>query len=199
MEFYGYLVAVIINAVIASTVAALLIRQVVRLVMRQIKLYHSIKLVELKTGKLVYWVFAALVGVFIFFTVTAMSDPESIAMEALRATYGVKRAYINIALAFALVAMVTTEAFVIVLAISKTAVVDKGVYTNFGMLDWHQVRDYIIDETRCVLVLSSDKNTFSTLDNLTTPFRIKKEDIEKLKFILNKNKNKFSGFDDDED
>ncbi|MCH5161190.1 MAG: hypothetical protein J1G04_04080 [Clostridiales bacterium] len=199
MGFYGYLVTVVMTAVIATLVAALLIRQVVLLLMRQVKLYHSIKLVELKTSKLAYWVFAALIGVFIFFTVTAMSDPESVVTEAIKGTFDVTRAHVNIALMFALLAMVSAEAFVIVLAISKTAVVDKGVYTNFGMLDWHQVRDYIIDETRCVLVLSSDKNTFYTLDNLTTPFKVKREDIEKLKFILNKNKNKFSGFDGGED
>lgn len=73
--------------------------------------------------------------------------------------------------------------------------VDKGVYTNFDMLDWHQVRDYIIDEEQGILVLSSDKNTFSTLRRLTTPFKVAKSDVQKLKFILNKNKNKFSDFD----
>ena len=72
---------------------------------------------------------------------------------------------------------------------------DKGVYTGFDVLDWHQVRDYIIDEERGILELSSDKATFSTLKHLTTPFRVKKTDVAKLKFILNKNKNKFSGFD----
>ncbi|MCX4314483.1 MAG: hypothetical protein OSJ83_11625, partial [Clostridia bacterium] len=64
----------------------------------------------------------------------------------------------------------------------------------FDMLDWHHVRDYIIDEERGMLMLSADKNTFSTLRNLTTPFRVAKTDIQKLKFILNKNKNKFSDF-----
>ena len=196
MGFYLYLATVITTAVIATIVTAVLVRQVVRLVMRQIKLYHSINLVELKTSKLAYWIFAALIAVLMFFTVTIMSDPESPGMADMRALFGVSRAYVNIALMFGLVVMIAAEAFVVVLAISRTAVVDKGVYTNFGMLDWHQVHDYIIDEERGVLVLSSDKNTFATLKSLTTPFRVKREDIQKLKFILNKNKNKFSGFGD---
>ncbi len=190
---------VIITAIIATAVTAVLVRQVVRLVMRQIKLYHSINLVELKTGKLVYWVFAALIGALIFFTVMSMINPEAQGITDMCELFGVSHAKVNVALMFGLIVMFAAETFVVVLAISRTAVVDKGVYTNFGMLDWHQVRDYIIDEERCVLVLSSDKNTFSTLNSLTTPFRIKREDIQKLKFILNKNKNKFSGFDDGND
>ncbi len=190
---------VIITAIIATAVTAVLVRQVVRLVMRQIKLYHSINLVELKTGKLVYWVFAALIGALIFFTVMSMINPEAHGITDMCELFGVSHAKVNVALMFGLIVMFAAETFVVVLAISRTAVVDKGVYTNFGMLDWHQVRDYIIDEERCVLVLSSDKNTFSTLNSLTTPFRIKREDIQKLKFILNKNKNKFSGFDDGND
>ena len=96
---------------------------------------------------------------------------------------------------FALIVMIAAETFIITLAVSRNAVVDKGIYTGFGMLDWHQVRDYIIDEERGILVLSSDRNTFSTLEHLTTPFRVRKDEVQKLKFILNKNKNKFSEFE----
>ncbi len=196
MGFNGYLATVIITAIIATAVTAVLVRQVVRLVMRQIKLYHSINLVELRTSKLAYWVFAALIGALIFFTVMSMFNPDAPGTVAMCEMFDVPHAKVNVALMFGLIVMFAAETFVVVLAVSRTAVVDKGVYTNFGMLDWHQVRDYIIDEERCVLVLSSDKNTFSTLNSLTTPFRVKREDIQKLKFILNKNKNKFSGFDD---
>ena len=47
------------------------------------------------------------------------------------------------------------------------------------------------------MVLSGNKDTFKTLDGTTPPMRVAVNDIPKLKFILNKNKNKFSGTDGD--
>lgn len=186
---------VIITAIIACGVTAVLTEKMIKLIKRQIKLYHSINLVELKTRKIMYWIFAVIVGFLIFYVIMQMADPAAPSVTDFYELFGVKRLHTNIALMFVLVVMIAAEAFIITLGISKNAVVDKGVYTNFDMLDWHQVRDYIIDEERGVLVLSSDKTTFSTLKRITTPFRVAKSDIQKLKFILNKNKNKFSGFD----
>ena len=122
-----------------------------------------------------------------------MADENAPVLTAFRELFGVGRTLTNIALMFALIVLIASEAFIITLGVSKNAVVDKGVYTNFDMLDWHQVRDYIIDEEQGILVLSSDKNTFSTLRRLTTPFKVAKSDVQKLKFILNKNKTRFYG------
>ena len=124
-----------------------------------------------------------------------MADENAPVLAAFRELFGVGRALTNIALMFVLIVMIAVEVLIVTLGLCRNAVVDKGVYTGFDVLDWHQVRDYIIDEERGILVLSSDKATFSTLKHLTTPFRVKKTDVAKLKFILNKNKNKFSGFD----
>ena len=186
MGLVGYLITVIITAVASLAVAAVIIEKTVRLISRQVRLKRSINLVELKTRKIVHWLFAVLVGFMIFYVIMQMTDAEAPAM------FGVGRLYTNIALMFVLVVMTAVEVFVVSLALCRNAVVDKGVYTNFDMLHWHQVHDYIIDEERGILVLSADKNTFSTLKHLTTPFRVKKNDVQKLKFILNKNKNKFS-------
>lgn len=191
----GYLTTVIITAIASCAITAVLIQKLVTLILRQIKLYHSIMLVELKTRKIMYWIFAAVIGVLIFFVIMQMADPDAPSVLDFNRLFGVGRLHTNIALMFVLIVMIAAEAFVVMLGISKNAVVDKGIYTNFDMLDWHQVRDYIIDEKRGVLVLSSDKQTFSTLRNLTTPFKVAKADVQKLKFILNKNKNKFSGFE----
>ena len=185
----------IITGIASVAITAVLIQKLVTLIMRQIKLYHSITLVELKTHKLIYWIFASVIGVLIFYVVMQMADPEAPSVADFYALFGATRGQTNILLMFVLIVMIAAEAFVIMLGISKNAVVDKGIYTNFDMLNWHQVRDYIIDEKRSVLVLSSDKQTFSTLRNITTPFKVAKADIQKLKFILNKNKNKFSDFD----
>ncbi|MCH5155040.1 MAG: hypothetical protein J1F69_00390 [Clostridiales bacterium] len=191
----GYLTIVIITGIVSVAMTAVLVQKIVTLILRQIKLYHSITLVELKTQKIIYWIFAAVIGFFIFYVIMQMADPDAPSVTEFYELFGVGRLYTNIALMFVLIVMIAAEAFVVMLGISKNAVVDKGIYTNFDMLDWHQVRDYIIDEKRSVLVLSSDKKTFSTLRNITTPFRVAKSDIQKLEFILNKNKNKFSGFD----
>lgn len=195
MEFGGYLATVIIAAIASVTAAAVAVEKTVRLILRQIKLYHSINLVELKTRKVVYWLAAATLGFLIFYVIMQMADENAPVVTAFNELFGVGRTLTNIALMFVLIAMIAAEIFIVTLGVCRNAVVDKGVYTGFDMLDWHQVRDYIIDEERGILVLSSDKATFSTLKHLTTPFRVKKTDVAKLKFILNKNKNKFSGFD----
>ncbi len=192
----GYLATVIIIAVISCAVTAVLIEKMIRLIMRQIKLYNSIQLVELKTRKIFYWVFAVVVGFLIFYTIMQMADADAPCVHEFERLFGVGRMYTNITMMFVLIVMIAAEAFIVTLGLSKNAVVDKGIYTNFDMLDWHQVRDYIIDEKRGVLVLSSDKTTFATLRNVTTPFKVAKTDVQKLTFILNKNKNKFSAFDE---
>ena len=191
----AYLITVIVTAIVSAAVTAVLAEKVVKLILRQIKLYHSINLVELKTRKIMYWASAVVVGFMIFYCIMQMSDPAAPVVDEFNKLFGVGRLHTNIALMFVLIVMLAAEAFIVTLGVSKNAVVDRGVYTNFDMLDWHQVRDYIIDEERGVLVLSADKATFSTLRNLTTPFKVAKSDIQKLKFILNKNKNKFSDFD----
>ena len=190
-----YLATVILTAVISVAVSAALIYKTVKLIIMQVELYKSINLVELKSRKIMYWIFAVVIGFLIFYLVMQMADAHSPSMEEFAALFGVGRTHTNIALMFVLIVMIASEAFIVTLGVSRSAVVDKGVYTNFAMLDWHAVRDYIIDEQKGVLMLSSDRNTFSTLRNVTTPFRVAKTDIQKLKFILNKNKNKFSGFD----
>lgn len=195
MGFDGYLATVIITAVASVATATVAIEKTVRLILRQIKLYHSINLVELKTRKIGYWVAAAVLGFLLFYVIMQMADDNAPVLATFSELFGVGRTYTNVALMFVLIVMIAVEALIVALGLCRNAVVDKGVYTGFDMLDWHQVRDYIIDEERGILVLSSDKETFSTLKHLTTPFRVSKSDVAKLKFILNKNKNKFSGFD----
>lgn len=190
-----YLAIVIVTAIASTVVAVALGVMIVKIILRQIKLYHSINLVELKTNKIIYWICAVIIGFSAFYLIMQMADGSSPVVEEFKKLFGVGRTQTNVALMFVLIVMIVAEGFIVLLGISKSAVVDRGVYTNFGVLDWHQVRDYIIDEERGVLILSSDKGTFSTLSNLTPPFKVAKRDIQKLKFILNKNKNKFSDFD----
>ncbi|MDE7463982.1 MAG: hypothetical protein K2M48_03035 [Clostridiales bacterium] len=185
---------VVILALTTVAAAAVMVYHAVRLIRRRIKLNHSIMLVELRTHKIMYWIFAGVIGALIVWLISQMADESSFSVVKFTELFGIESTHAVVALIFPLIAMIGAEAFIIALCVGKNAIVDKGVFTDYSMLDWHQVHDYIIDEERGILVLSADKATFSTLKNLTTPFHVKKSDIEKLKFILNKNKNKFSGF-----
>ncbi|MDR2202257.1 MAG: hypothetical protein LBP26_05805 [Clostridiales bacterium] len=164
------------------------------LIKRQIKLYNSITLVELKSTKAHYMLFAPPVAFLIIFTVFQMIDPAAseVALNAER--LGMRRWQTNLTLGFLLFLLVSVEFLLVVLLQSKGGVVDRGIYTSILYLDWYHVHDYIIDEERCVVILTSQKDTFATLRGTTPPLRVSKNDVDKLKFILNKNKNKFSGF-----
>lgn len=193
MGFWAYIVTVVLTAAAALAVTAFIVIRTTHLVARQWRLYHSINLVELRPNKMIYWVFSGIVGLALIYLIMQMVTGGATA-RIFNELFGVDRALTNVALMFVLIVMVVTEVYLIALGFSRNAVVDKGIYTDIALLDWHRVHDYIIDEERCRLVLSTDKETFATLKNLTAPFRVKKSDIAKLKFILNKNKNKFSDF-----
>lgn len=190
-----YLVTIIITAIASCAVTAALTEKLVKLIKRQIKLYRSISLVRLKTNKIMYWISAVIIGFLIFYAIMQMADADAPIVREFESLFGVDRLRANLTLMFPLIVMIAAEGFIVMLGLSKNAVVDKGVYTSFDMLDWHRMHDYIIDEERGIVVLTSDKNTFSTLRGVTSPFKVSKTDIQKLKFILDKNKNKFSGFE----
>lgn len=190
----GYYVIISILAVVAAAVTAVLAYQITIMVKRQIKLYYSITLVSLNAPKIQYYILAVPIAFMLFYVIVMMSDGSSPISIAMNQTFGVSAWQTNIMLGLIIPVLIFTLLFVLVLAVSRNAVVDKGVYTNFDRIDWHCIYDYIIDEEKCVLILSTSRGTFSTLHGTTPPFKVAKNDIPKLKFILNKNKNKFSGY-----
>ncbi len=188
-----FVLPVLVGVVCILASAALLLTGV-RQIKKQIKLYNSITLVELKHFKLHYYGFGFVVAFLIFYTVTQMADVRSPEFVLLQEAFAMKRWQCNTTLSFVLLLLSSLEFVLVVLARSRSAVVDKGVYCGLKYLDWYYVHDYIIDEARGIVVLSSDPYTFFTLSGTTPPLHVAKNDIPKLKFILNKNKNKFSGF-----
>ena len=186
-----YVLPVLVG-VVSIVVGGVLIAFTVRQIMRQVKLYNSITLVELKSFKWHYYVFIGLIAFLIFFDITQMADPKAPEVIQLELMFNMERWQSNIVLGALLGLMLCAEFLLVVLARSKSAVVDKGVYSGIGFTDWYHVHDYIIDEASGKVILSSDKGTFSTLKGTTPPLKVAKNDIPKLKFILNKNKNKFS-------
>jgi hypothetical protein len=179
-------------AIVCIAVGAVLATATVRQIRRQIKLYNSITLVELKNFKWHYLVFAGIIAFFIFYAVTQMADPQGPEAVLMSEAMGMKRWQTNVMLGALLGLLLCVEFFLIVLMKSRSAVVDRGIYSGMRYLDWYHVHDYIIDEERGHVILSSDRYTFFTLRGTTPPLKVAKNDIPKLKFILNKNKNKFS-------
>lgn len=188
-----FVLPVLVGAVCIVAGAAL-VTIAVRQIKKQIKLYNSITLVELKNYKWHYYAFVFFVALFIFYAVTQMADPAAPEFALLARTLKMKRWHCNIVLGAVVGFLLCVEFFLVTLLRSKSAVVDRGVYCGLRYLDWYHVHDYIIDETKGTVILSSDPYTFFTLRGTTPPLRVAKNDIPKLKFILNKNKNKFSGF-----
>ncbi|MCI8458713.1 MAG: hypothetical protein HFE46_03480 [Clostridia bacterium] len=186
-----FVLPVLVGAVCLA-VSAVLVIAAVRQIMRQVKLYNSITLVELKNFKWHYYVFICVIAFFIFYAITQMADPEAPEIALMHEKLHMARWQTNMVLGALVGCMVCVEFLLVVLARSRSAVVDRGVYSGMRYFDWYHVHDYIIDEEHGQVILSSDKYTFFTLLGTTPPLKVAKNDIPKLKFILNKNKNKFS-------
>ncbi len=186
-----FVLPVLVGAV-CLVVGAVLIMMTVQQIRRQVKLYNSITLVELKNFKWHYYVFIFGTAFFIFCAITQMIDPAAPEIDIMARAFKMKRWQSNTVLGAVLGLLLCVEFFLVTLARSRSAVVDRGIYSGMRYLDWYHVYDYIIDEERGQVILSSDRSTFSSLRGTTPPLRVAKNDIPKLKFILNKNKNKFS-------
>lgn len=186
----------ILMGIIALIVGGVCVVVAIKLVRRQVKLYNSITLVELKSSKIHYWVFVLIIGFFILYVVGQILDPNGPELELMKEKLSMKIWQCNLMLSLLIVLLLCIEFILVVLAKSKCAVVDRGIYTSFKYLDWYHVHNYLIDEKRGIVVLSSSKK-LDTLRGMTTPLKVAKNDIAKLNFILNKNKNKFSGFSND--
>ena len=184
----------IIMVAVGGVIGALCIAYAVKLIKRQIKLSNSITLVELKSTKIHYWIFALCAAFFFVYVLFQMTDPNGPELLLLQKYFSMPRWQALLMLGFLAFMLICALFLLVVLIRCRGGVVDKGVYTAVRYLEWYHVHDYIIDEEKCVVILSADKDTFKTLKGTTPPLKVAKNDIPKLKFILNKNKNKFSSF-----
>jgi len=172
--------------------AVVLLLASITLIKRQKKLLNSIILVEFKSVKAHFIVGLVVTIVLILATILAVSGVFNIEEQLLYSQYGIYGWQFNLIFITLLFLLLTVLMLLIVLTLAKSAIVDKGIYTVLKFLDWYHVHDYIIDENKGLVLLSASKNTFNTLRGTTPPLRVSKQDIPKLKFILDKNKNKFS-------
>jgi len=163
-----------------------------RLIKRQRKLNRSITLVKLKNRKIHFYVFLGIIATLTIFTFLQMLIPFGLEVTLLSEIFNASRTIANLSLGSLLFALLSVAFLLLTLILYKCAVVDKGIYTSSGYLEWYHVHDYIIDEEKGIVILTSNKETFATIAGTTTPLKVSQEDIAKLKYILGKNKNKFS-------
>ncbi|MCL2598302.1 MAG: hypothetical protein FWD76_00115 [Firmicutes bacterium] len=166
--------------------------KIVVLVKRQIRLRNSITLIDLKFNKVHYILFSSVVFILSVYTVFQLFDGRSPDTIFFAEHFAFEKWQTNIALGGILLVQVLFFALLLTIALSKSAIVDKGVYTGIGYIEWHFLYDYLIDMHNHAVVLTASKSTFLTVLNTTPLLRVDKNNIQKLIFILNKNKNKFN-------
>ena len=166
----------------------------VSLIRRQIKLTHSIVLVELRSGKTQYVLFMSEVTAMLVAVIIALCGGNGFEREVLTGVngYGMSEWQAALLLGCILVLLLSADLLLVVLLLAKSAVTDLGIYFALNFFGWYHVRDYIIDEAHSVVLIGTQKETFSAVKGVMFPLRVRKNDIPKLKFILNKNKNKFT-------
>ena|GEM_PF-1008454 len=166
----------------------------VTLIRRQIRLTRSIILVELQSGKMLYLLFLAVAAAMTAMATIALCGGNFFEKQLLTdaAGYGMAGWQATIALVGILILSLSAGFLLCVLLLAKSAATDLGIYTALNFFGWYYVRDYVIDEGRSVVLIGTKKEAFSAIKGVMLPLHVKRNDIPKLKFILNKNKNKFT-------
>ncbi len=158
----------------------------------QKKLYSSIQLIQLKSFKLHSLVFAVLGVAMLLYLVGQTLDSASPERKFFVNSMGFTPAQFVVTSVFVEVFLLMLSLFFTVCALSKCAVVDKGIYTGYGFIGWSEIYDYVVDERSCKAIFTVNRESFSTMRGTTPPYRVVPEDVSKLVFILNRNKNRFN-------
>ena len=185
---YVLMAAVMAAAAIATFIAVYV---VVSRLAHQRRLHKSIKLIELKTVKLHYAIFAVLTGGAFLYFIGQAADAGSPERSFFARLLNFTDAAFNGMISFVIVMLAALTAMFVLLASAKCAVMDKGVYTGLRFVEWYDIYDFLIDEKNCRVIFTVSNNTFTTLSGTTPPYKFKSEDTQKLVFICNKNKNSF--------
>jgi len=184
--------AVLSVAVGVSALATIVLTAIIIARLReQKKLHSSIQLVQLKTFRLHCIVFAIAGGLFLLFLVGQTLDSASPERRFLIGMFGLKKAEFIIMSVAIEVFLFAFTFFYAICTFSKCAVVDKGVYTCYGFVGWSDIYDYIVNENNGRVIFTVNKESFSSMRGTTQPYKVQPEEISKIVFILNKNKNKF--------
>ncbi len=158
----------------------------------QHRLKYSITIIALKTNKIFYWMLDILIAFAILACVSLLIDPyNSILTKELYEIWNMNTLYVRSTLLLLLVILSCSLSITVMLTIAKSAVVNDGIYTAVYFLDWHHLYDFHFEKGDNKVVVSNNRNGALTLSGTSTPLKFSKNDRDKLKFLLNKNKNKF--------
>lgn len=190
MDIWSYILLAAVIAAAAVTIFIAVYIVVSRLA-HQRRLHKSIKLIELKTVKLHYAIFAVLSGGAFLYFIGQAADSGSPERDFFAKLLGFSDAAFNGMISFVIIMLAALTAMFVLLASAKCAVMDKGIYTGLKFVGWYDIYDFLIDEKNCRVIFTVSDNTFTTLSGTTPPYKFKSEDTQKLVFICNKNKNSF--------
>lgn len=181
----------VVSIVISVAVLIILLYAGFKMFSEQRKLHSSIQLVQLKSFKLHYLIFLGVSAALFLYLIGQTLDKASPECKFFIGLGFERWQFIALSAAF-LVMMAAMIFFFIVCAFGKSAVVDKGIFTGYAFISWIDIYDYVLDEKTHKVIFTVNREAFSTMRGTTPPFKVATEDISKLLFILNKNKNRFS-------
>ncbi len=162
-----------------------------RILKQQHKLYNSIQLVILKTNRVQYWVAAGILGALAVACFTMLLAKADAVYDFCTQGYGLSVGAVNLIMIMLTLMLLVLSGLTVVFSFAKSAIVDRGIQTPNRFVSWHKLYYYHIDEERARLIFSVSKKGPYTLLGTIGAFSFAAGDIEKIKFILNKNKNKF--------
>jgi len=182
----------IFTSIICAGLTAAAVYYIVRTVKQQIKLHYSIQLVILKTRRLHFLIAAAcfLAGA-VLCLVYLISGGGNAVYEFCQTYYSMSGLAVTLTLSALLVALTALAGLNGVMFFGRCAVVDRGIQTTDRFIGWHKLYYYLVDEEKNNVLFSLSKKGPYTLLQTIGAYSFAAADAEKIKFILNKNKNKF--------
>ena len=158
----------------------------------QERLRKSIQLLALRNFKLHYVVFMLVSFALALYLIGQTLDKASPEHKFFANNLGFTRSEFVIVSIFVEALLIVASVYFSVFALGKSAVVDKGIYLGSGFVEWNEIYDYVVNEKTSRVVFTLNRESFSTMRGTTQPYKVLPEDMSKLVFILNKNKNKFN-------
>lgn len=176
---------------ICAAAAVTFVVYCLRTVRQQIKLYHSIQLVILRRNRTHFLIMACLAFALFVFCLVGAASRIDFFYDRPYETYGIGAVMMRISYVMLSLFSAAATAVFVVLFVSKCAIVDRGIQLPGRLIDWHRLYYYYVDEIKYNVIISLNKKGPYTLMGLHGPYKFDRIDLEKLKFILNKNRNKF--------
>jgi len=182
---------IVLTSVLAAAFLAVTARYCFKAVRAQTKLYNSIQLVVLKNARLRYLAAAALSAALFILCILFAALPGTGARAYLIRLYAMSDAAVTAVFVCLSLVWFSVAAPLFIMCFSRSAIVDRGIYVAGRFVDWHRLYYYYVDEDKHSFILSTNKKGPYALKGVFGPCRFDRIDEEKVKFILNKNRNKF--------